>query len=146
MIRILTLCLITLLLCSTLLYGDNDRPITFQQLPTNSQEFILKYFPQDKVAFAKIEKNLFDLKDDVLLVSGVKLEFFKNGDWKEVHCTVSKVPVDVIPDDILNAIKYLYPNRDLEVIDIERSSKGINITLNNGAELKFSPNMKLLNK
>lgn len=141
--RILIVLMAIITMCSTCLYADDDRPISFSQLPINSQEFISCFFPNDKVSFAKEEKNLFNLKYDVLLVSGIKLEFFRNGDWREIHCKVSVVPDGIIPMEIIAKINNLYPNTN--VIDIERDKYKYEITLSNGAELRFSTNLKLLN-
>lgn len=37
--------------------ADNDKPITFEQLPAAAQTFIKQHFADAKVAFVKMEKN-----------------------------------------------------------------------------------------
>ena len=131
-------------LCSGFLYADVDKPITFYELPKNSQEFIKTFFPNDKVAFAKVEKQIFDLKYDVLLVSGSKLEFYKNGSWKEVNCKYSSVPLGVIPLPISGKINELYPNKEVYITEMRKGKKEDKIKLNTVIERKFDFNYNLL--
>ena len=40
--------------------ADNDRPISVSELPEKAQQFIRQHFPNEKVSFAKMERELFD--------------------------------------------------------------------------------------
>ena len=62
--------------------ADDDRPIQFDQLPKRTQQFLTESFPGDRVSYAKMERDLFDVSYEVILVSGTKIEFVRNGDWK----------------------------------------------------------------
>ena len=42
--------------------ADNDRMITVNQLPQKSQEFVKQHFPNEKVAYAKFEREFLDSK------------------------------------------------------------------------------------
>ena len=66
--------------------ADNSRPVTLEQLPQASQQFIKQHFPEAKVAFAKMEKDLFDTEYEVTLINGDQLEFNRDGDWKKLKC------------------------------------------------------------
>ena len=72
--------------------ADNDIPITFEQLPKTAQTFITSHFPKHKVAYAKEERDLMKVSYDVMFTDGTKLEFDKNGDWKEVDTKPAAVP------------------------------------------------------
>lgn len=72
--------------------ADNDRPISVSELPEKAQQFIRQHFPNEKVSFAKMERELFDTTYEVIFTSSSKVEFLKNGDWKEVDCKYSTVP------------------------------------------------------
>ena len=69
--------------------ADNDRPISVSELPEKAQQFIRQHFPNEKVSFAKMERELFDTTYEVIFTSSSKVEFLKNGDWKEVDCKYS---------------------------------------------------------
>ena len=82
--------LVCLLTISTGVRADDDRPVRFDQLPAKAQAYVKKYFPQEKVALAKMEKDFFDKKYEVIFANSSKVEFFKDGTWKEVfHCSRS---------------------------------------------------------
>ena len=46
--------------------ADNDRMITVNQLPQKSQEFVKQHFPNEKVAYAKFEREFLDSKYEVV--------------------------------------------------------------------------------
>ena len=56
--------------------ADDDRPIQFDQLPKRAQQFLTESFPGDRVSYAKMESDLFDVSYEVILVSCTKIEFF----------------------------------------------------------------------
>ena len=62
--------------------ADNDKPVTFEQLPQAAQSFVKKHFADRNVAFSKMDKDIFDVTYDVMFVNGDKLEFDKQGNWK----------------------------------------------------------------
>lgn len=101
--------LVCLLTISTGVRADDDRPVRFDQLPAKAQAYVKKYFPQEKVALAKMEKDFFDKKYEVIFANSSKVEFFKDGTWKEVDCKYSTVPEAVIPEAILRYVKALIP-------------------------------------
>ena len=71
--------------------ADNDKPINFTQLPQAAQKFVKQHFPKAKIAFVKMETELFDKSYDVVFNNGDKLEFDKKGEWTEVNCTITTV-------------------------------------------------------
>lgn len=52
--------------------ADNDRMITVKQLPQKSQEFIKQHFPNEKVAYAKFEREFLDSKYEVVFTNSAK--------------------------------------------------------------------------
>lgn len=116
-------------------YADNDRPITVNQLPQASQEFIKKYFPNEKVAFAKEDSDLFGTTYDVVFTSGSKVEFLKDGSWKEIDCRYAAVPAEVVPAQIAAYINGTYP--ETKVVSIDRDRRDIEVKISNGLELTF---------
>ena len=59
--KIMILAASLLLFSVTSAYADNDRPIQFNQLPEAAQQFINTYFPDQKVSFAKEERDFMEV-------------------------------------------------------------------------------------
>ncbi len=103
--------------------ADNDRPISVSELPEKAQQFIRQHFPNEKVSFAKMERELFDTTYEVIFTSSSKVEFLKNGDWKEVDCKYSTVPAAIIPQQIAQYVSQYYP--DTSVVQIDRDKRDL---------------------
>lgn len=122
--------------------ADNDKPITVDQLPVAVQNFIKQHFPDKKVALAKKESDIFYSTYDVIFTDGNKIEFDSKGNWEEVNCKYSSVPVEVVPAEIKKYIKSNYP--DAKVLKIERDRGEFDVKLNNRVELKFNSKFQLI--
>lgn len=123
-------------------WADTDKPIQVGQLPTKAQTFLMTYFKAHKVAFAKMESDLFYKSYDVIFTNGEKVEFDKSGDWTEVDCRVHGVPVSIIPEAIRNYVKTTYP--DDRIMKIERDKKEYEVRLSNRWEVKFDNRMRVV--
>ena len=121
--------------------ADNDRPISVSELPEKAQQFIRQHFPNEKV-FAKMERELFDTTYEVIFTSSSKVEFLKNGDWKEVDCKYSTVPAAIIPQQIAQYVSQYYP--DTSVVQIDRDKRDYEVKLTNGLELTFDLKFNLI--
>lgn len=135
--------LVGLFVFSGVVRADNDRPIAVEQLPQRSQQFIKQYFSKDKVSFAKVERDFFETRYEVFFVSSSKIEFLKNGDWKEVDCKHSEVPAAIVPQGISKQVNERYP--DMKIIEIDRDGRGeYEVRLSNGLELTFDAKLRLV--
>lgn len=132
----LTAFLICLLAFSGIAKSDNDRPISVSELPQKAQDFIQQFFTGNAVAYAKMEKTLWDKNYDVVLANGEKIEFDKNGEWKEVNCKRSAVPDAIVPKQIKDYLAQQFPQA--KVLKIEREAKGYEVKLDNQLEIKFN--------
>ena len=117
--------------------ADNDRPISVSELPEKAQQFIRQHFPNEKVSFAKMERELFDTTYEVIFTSSSKVEFLKNGDWK-----YSTVPAAIIPQQIAQYVSQYYP--DTSVVQIDRDKRDYEVKLTNGLELTFDLKFNLI--
>lgn len=115
--------------------ADNDRPITVNQLPAKAQQFIATYFSDQKVSFAKEEHDFLEVTYEVLFANSIKVEFAKNGEWKEVNCKYSVVPDGIVPAQIVTYVKSNFP--DVRIVSIERGRRDIEVSLTNNLELTF---------
>lgn len=140
--RIFILLLTILPLISSTARAEKDRPITFEQLPQKAQQFIQKYFAEEKIAFAKSERDFFEMDYLVVFTSGKKIEFLRSGDWEKVDCRYSAVPAELVPEAIANKVKEMYPDAIICVIDKENNYTEVD--LNNGLDLKFDKKYNLI--
>ena len=82
------------------------------KLPVAAREMIGKHFSQTKVAYIKIEKDLFQSTSyDVKLADGIELEFNSKGEWLEIDCKNKAVPSTFIPQAISKYMKANYNGR-----------------------------------
>lgn len=125
------------------MWAGNDKPISFGELPATAQAFVRKHFPQVDVALTKMDSDFFNKDYDVIFVNGDKIEFDKNGNWKEIKCAPGGfVPPAAIPSQIQTYLTRNYPNTS--VVKIERDRKDYEVKLSNGRELKFDKQFRLI--
>lgn len=122
--------------------ADDDRPIQFDQLPKRAQQFLTESFPGDRVSYAKMERDLFDVSYEVILVSGTKIEFVRNGDWKEISTRFATIDAKLIPQPILEYVKQHHANRD--IVAIEREHKYYEVKLTDGMQLRFDRSFRFI--
>ena len=140
--KLMILALTVLTLGTFTAKADNDRPINVNQLPQKAQQFIKQHFPKEKVAYAKQERDFMEVTYEVVFTNSSKVEFTKDGEWKEVDCKYSTVPVAIIPAQIKNYISQNYP--DTSAVKIERDKREYEVKLTNRLELTFDTNFNLI--
>ncbi len=122
--------------------ADNDKPIAVTQLPQKAQQFIKTHFSKEKVAFAKLERDFLETTYEVVFTNSTKLEFQKDGNWKEVDCKYSTVPTGIVPAQIAQYITQNYP--DTKIVKIDRDKRDYEVKLTNGLELTFDLKFNLI--
>lgn len=122
--------------------ADNDRPIAVTELPQTAQQFLDTHFADRKVVLAKKDSDLFDATYEVMFADGSKVEFLKNGQWKEVDCMNAPVPASVVPSRIADYVAQRYP--DASVVQIDRDKRDYEVELSNRLELKFDLDFNLI--
>lgn len=122
--------------------ADDDKPIQFSQLPQTAQQFVKQYFGNEKVALAKMESDFFGKNYDIIFANGDKVEFDGAGNWEEVKCRYSEVPLALVPQQILQYVRNTYP--DTKVVKLEKKRNGHEVKLSNGWELEFNRNFELI--
>lgn len=136
---LLFVCLFTI---QSVVKADDDKPVKIEQLPQLAQQFIKTHFGDSKVAIAKMETDWFDKSYDIIFTDGNKLEFDKQGNWKEVNCKYSAVPASVMPEQIQKYVTENYPGA--QVLKIERDKRDYEVKLSNKWELKFDLQFNLI--
>ena len=140
--KILALIFTTFALGVCSLYADNDKIITKEKLPLVSQQFVDKHFAQLKASYVKLERDFLEKSYKIVFTDGTKLEFSRNGEWKEVDCRYSEVPQSIIPEAIRNYISSNYPGE--KVLKIERDRGYYELKLSNRYELTFNKNYNIV--
>lgn len=133
--KLLVLCLI-LGLSSSMVFADWIVPVT--ALPQQSRAFINSTFPG--VQIWKVERD--GGKFEVKLSNGVDIDFYMNGDWKDIDGGWVTIPFSVLPPSVANTVKQTYPQA--MIVDVEKEWGNYKIKLNNFMELYITANGQLM--
>ncbi len=107
-------------------------------LPKAAQDFIKKSFPNDPILYAEQNRKDFE----VALQSGIEIEFFINGEWKEIKSTYQPLSATLLPNAVSNALKQKYPQAS--ILKIEKQYSSYEISLDNRREIYISNNGEVL--
>ena len=122
----------------TMSADDDDRVITFDQLPQAAQAFHKANFAAKAPLLVTADWDDFTIRYE----SGEKIEFDRNGEWKEIECYNTKVPTGAIPEQINSYLTQNYPGKS--VVKIERHRSIFEVKLNNGLEVEFNRNFQFI--
>ena len=118
-----------------------NKTLTCKDLPQKSLDFIEQYFPEEDMTTIYMERDFLEVRYNVILSNNTNIEFFRNGDWKEINCKTSEVPDEFIPEEILVKIDQMYS--DATIISIDRDNHEYDIKLSNGVDMTFDKNFNL---
>ncbi len=112
-------------------------------LPAPATQFIQTNFKDDAISHIKVESHFFSANEyEVVLNSGVEIEFGGDGQWKSIEAKKTGVPAALVPEPIA---KYLAANfLNTTVKKIKRDRHGYEVELSSGLEAKFDKQMKFL--
>lgn len=114
-----------------------------QKLPKTAREFITKHFPDNKISYIKIDKELFSTTYDVVFINGAEIDFNGSGEWTEIDGNKQGIPIAILSPSIRNYITGEFSNIPIE--KVEKESWGyIEIELVNGMDLKFNKKGELV--
>lgn len=111
-------------------------PVGVGQLPEAALLTIGKSFKGRQVASSTMSSDLLADTYNVVFTNGDDIEFDDDGNWVGIHCTHSKVPRELVPQDIREYIMDHYGN--VAVMEIDRSDDMYDLKLSNGEEIMFS--------
>ena len=134
--------LILLALITVLPAAAEDVEITFDQLPQKARNIILKAFPDTKIKKVDMERRASLLQYEVKLAGGIKMQFYKDGNFTECECTKGTVPDILIPAKIRAFVAKEFPGRSIR--RIEHDNKLFEVLLDNGDELSFNSSYRLI--
>ncbi|MDE6301628.1 MAG: PepSY-like domain-containing protein [Muribaculaceae bacterium] len=113
--------------------GDDDKPVSPEELPTPATAFVQTYYPNVEILNTVRDDN----KYDVTLSNGHEIEFDRNGAWLDVDAPLGlTVPTGFYPSDIDVYIKAI-PDAG-GVNEISKEKYGYDVETVNGLDLMFS--------
>ncbi|MEI0538860.1 PepSY-like domain-containing protein [Brachyspira pulli] len=115
-----------------------DRIIPPESLPDRAKQFISGAFPDAQIWYVELD----DGKYEVELSNGIKIEFLRNGDWKEIEAEYIGIPFNVFPPNVAKTIQNTYPQT--VVISAEKKWGTYEVKLNNMMELYISSGGQLI--
>lgn len=133
--RLVPLMFIALLLGTSPIWADYNRPMSPDNLPEAAKVLLREHFPNSRVAFAAKEVEYFSKTYKVILSDGMKLEFGRKGDLISAEAKFRAIPELLVPQPILEYVRNFYPGT--QIMSLERDRRKYEIDLNNGLELKF---------
>ncbi len=79
---------------------------------------------------------------EIALDNGVEMEFFRNGELKEIEGNYIALPLNILPQSVANTVSRTYPNN--VVTKIKKKWNLYEVKLNNMMELYIDINGQLL--
>ena len=118
--------------------ADHDQVISFKEMPEAAQALLKQYFANKVPLVVTVDWDDYTIRYE----SGEKVEFDKQGNWKEIDCRSSLVPVELIPEEIKANINATFPNAI--ILKLDRNRRGYEVKLNNGLEVEYSPSFQVI--
>lgn len=112
--------------------ADHDQVITFNQLPAVAQTFLKQHFADKMPLIVTVDWDDYTVMYD----SGEKVEFDKQGNWKDIDCRSSLVPAALIPAQIKAHVNATFPGTS--ILKLDRNRRGYEVKLNNGLEVEYN--------
>ena len=133
-----------LLLGITAAKADNDRPVSLDQLPAASQEFLAKHFGDLQLAFAVEDRKYAGNEYEVVYTDRTEVEFDTRGEWTSVERRYSAVPSGIIPAEITKYLESVDFAKGQRIIKISRNRLEWEVELSNGIELDCDRDFRLI--
>ena len=118
--------------------ADHDQIINFNEMPEAAQALLKQYFADKVPLVVTVDWDDYTIVYD----SGEKVEFDKQGNWKEINCRTSCVPTELIPEQIKSHISATFPGA--MVLKLDRNRRGYEVKLNNGLEVEYDPTFQII--
>ncbi|MGN0187853.1 MAG: PepSY-like domain-containing protein [Paludibacteraceae bacterium] len=113
----------------------NDTPITFDDLPVISQEFINRHFGDLDIALILKDYDDLSFTYDVNFTNLYEVDFDKNGEWIKVDCQRDSVPEAIVPASIATYVNTRFTGQ--YIVEIERKTRTYDVELNTGVDVIF---------
>ncbi|KAA6224878.1 MULTISPECIES: PepSY-like domain-containing protein [unclassified Campylobacter] len=108
-------------------------------LPQLAKEFIAKHFSNAQIGMVQMDKNTYE----VYLTDGTELEFYIDGNWKEIEAKFNVISFNILPPNLASIMQNNFPNT--AIIEIKRKANYYKIELTNHLEVIMDFNGTILN-
>lgn len=132
--------LIMLFAFCNVLNADNERVITIEDLPKNSQAFVNTYFGDATIQYVKVKISANLVQYTVNFTEGREVQFNKSGKWIEITCKKTPIPDGIVPAKITAFVEKNYPDNHIE--KIEHNERIYEVDLDNGMEIVFNKSFR----
>ena len=120
-----------------------DVQIKFSELPQKAQTYVRTHFSESDVASVWKDTEMLLVEDyTVVLSNGLEIDFYPNGDWKEVKSRGTEIPSKIIPGGISQYISQNYNGQRIK--ELKKKRYGYKVELSGDIDLEFSQNEKFL--
>lgn len=126
--------IILLFLTASIFAYADGMYIAPNQLPSNILQFIKTYFQNSNIIYAEMDRKTYEIALD----NGVEIEFFRNGDLKEIEGNYTALPSNILPQSVANTVAKTYPNN--VITKIKKKWNIYEVKLNNMMELYIDAN------
>lgn len=137
-IKLLLVMAMVMTMSLTMSADDDDRVITYEQLPQAAQTFLQQHFASMVPLVVTADWDDYT----IMYESGDRVEFDRGGQWKDIECYTSSVPAVLIPEQIKAYVNKTYPNTT--VLKLERRRMGYEVHISNGMEIEFNRNFQVI--
>lgn len=129
-------------LCTMSACADNDKLITFAQLPAPAQATVKQHFDEANVAFCTMDREWFGKEYKVQFNDGTEIKFEGDGSIHKVDCQFRAVPDALIPEVVLQQVKAQFPQA--VIVEWGKDDWGWKAELSNQLELKFNNKYQMI--
>lgn len=120
-----------------------DVQIKFSELPQKAQTYVRTHFSESDVASVWKDTEMLLVEDyTVILSNGLEIDFYPNGDWKEVKSRGTEIPSKIIPSGIFQYVSQNYNGQRIK--KLKKKRYGYKVELSGDIDLEFSQNEKFL--
>lgn len=143
--KVLRFFMVALAFCAaTAAFAGKDLLIPFDQLPQTALDFVSQNFADKTVSYTRLYTDLVDRDYKVFFSNGDTIEFDIDGNWQSIDCSNSEVPESCVAQELVDAVKKIFPNTKLAGVDLEAKKNSTQVKLASGIELEFDAEYTLI--
>ena len=122
--------------------ADNERIITFNELPKASQTFLNTYYADATIQYYKVKVCASLVIYTANFTEGREVQFGSNGRWTEVKSRKTAIPDGIVPAKIKTFVKTYFPSSI--ILKIEHNARFYEVTLDNDIEITFNRSLRAI--
>ena len=125
-----------ILLLQTACNADGRKEVVaVQDIPVAGRRILSDCFSGSNVSVVLKETELFEVEYEVRFDDGMEIVFDEDGCWKNIDCRKAAVPEELVPAQIMAAVRASFPGN--VIVEIEKDGSGYDVELGNGLDLSF---------